>query len=732
MNKAFIELEHLLTDLNIGTMVFPDLQPKNNVKTQIVELSTHQYRLGLANLASKLNIKISILPSVTNYLKPVRLLQGIYFVLNTYYVRYPSPHIRHRQRPIIVVVNSKTLTELNHYIPCSFFIIPPIIFLNFDRTKVSTKKFPFIEILASPLEQVSLTIQVPDQYKRITYKEARHDLNNSLQAVIDTFIQGKVLMYKSLPDKIYHQEMYNFYRKHLNFYNIHKSECDCVLRSNSWYQCVQDQVRSYLPIYSPKHPPPGYNGRNFVRVAMKISPPNTIYLNGQNLQLHTNKSILITKQLLRNITGYYCEILKMILYDYDFEVVIQSDSVPFGNLDKKTGSLNGIVGLVEKEEFDIAIPISATMERSHHVNFLEYLSFDPLAMLFVDQVEQKFTLQSLFSVYEGLTANLWFLWFISLIIFSFVLSKLNEIEQNFNVYRLYIQMRSEQNYVGEVISPTFCKDLSIKYNVKNIPGKRILYRISRMSRLPKLLSFGKIFLYSIAKFTGANYGIDTKYFLSRFIMLLWWSLCTVVLICFTANTAAHATVKDKTVILKSFAELAERSDLVPMMFNQSSTHTIFKFSKEYPYPEVLAKAKLISNYEEMMYRVFYENGVFISAMDSIVYIANTYCGLKHLSIKSGYLGQGMAIPFDFLHSNVLSARILKLSESGVASRFRQQFWQKKSACKRLFPTKDYIISNTDNFFRNNIGYFISIIIGLIICLIILVIELFYFKFKNKH
>ncbi|PVD37584.1 hypothetical protein C0Q70_00180 [Pomacea canaliculata] len=310
----------------------------------------------------------------------------------------------------------------------------------------------------------------------------------------------------------------------------------------------------------------------------------------------------------------------------------------------KNGLWTGVIGMVLSGEADIGIgPISITSTRESVIDFTKPFMEDGLGIL---TKRPDSNAQSMFKMFTPLKPLVWCALVAAVIIASLSL------------------------YVIEKTSP---------FSSRNVNGN---------TQLGLLGSFWLIY----GSYVEQGGDPHPRSVSARCLVGFWWLFTILMSSTYTANLAAFLTVTIEGSPVNSLTELAESSDLRPLVKQGSNPYTLFQNADNPVYREVWYKMSNMpvvkSNLEAERY-VLHQHYAFITDASQLEYImlenCSSYALAKEIFNTGGF---GFVLPEKAPYLDVVNYNIMKMQEAGLIDKWKQIWWSSADSCDTNSRTSD--------------------------------------------
>ncbi|GFO40806.1 glutamate receptor ionotropic, kainate 2 [Plakobranchus ocellatus] len=332
-------------------------------------------------------------------------------------------------------------------------------------------------------------------------------------------------------------------------------------------------------------------------------------------------------------SGFCIDLLNEMAARLNFRYsIIEPPDRSYGSRDDHNHTWNGMVGMVLRKEVSLAIgPISITSDRKSVVDFTTPYVEEGVGII---TRRPGFGSKEMFRLFTPFKPSVW-MCLMGAVAGAAVL--------------LYVVNRA---------SP---------YQSQGSPS-------SSMYRLTMFTCFWSILASSMDQ--GSDYHPDSH--AARLVLGFWWVFIIILVSTYTANLAAVLTVTVYEKSINSLAELAEHSEIRPLIKPGTNLEMLFKTATNDVYQSIAKKLvispKVTSN-EEALVWVKTKNMAFITDRSQLEYAmlkdSETF-SLADEIFNSG--GLGFVVSKDAHFLDAFNLIIIKLRQSGILEGWRSRWW----------------------------------------------------------
>ncbi|KAL7014448.1 hypothetical protein ACKWTF_015934 [Chironomus riparius] len=386
-------------------------------------------------------------------------------------------------------------------------------------------------------------------------------------------------------------------------------------------------------------------------------------------------------------SGYAVDLIKRIQGNFQFKYYFQLvEDGKNGNFDAAKGEWNGLIGEILKNRADLAIAdITITCDRKKVVDFTTPFMNLGISILYTKPKPKE---KNLFSFFDPFTTDVWIytgLAYIFISILVFVLSRVNN--DDWESSHPCNQDPDEVESIWNILNCVWLMMGSIMGQGSDI--------------LPK----------------GSS---------TRIVTGLWWFFALIMLASYTANLAAFLTSDRLTSSINGAEDLAKQVKIKYGAVKEGSTARFFQFSNYSTYQRMWATMERNGDIfnpksnDEGVNKVEKDNGDYAFMMESVPmeYQTQRKCTLMQVGEWLDSKGYGIALPLESPYRKFFSTQILKLQESGVLAKLKEDWWRAPvgEECKPIeVPHDDLDIGNVG-------GVFLLLLGGCLVALLIAIIE----------
>ncbi|EDV28578.1 uncharacterized protein TRIADDRAFT_19383, partial [Trichoplax adhaerens] len=387
--------------------------------------------------------------------------------------------------------------------------------------------------------------------------------------------------------------------------------------------------------------------------------------------------------------GYCIDLLKLLVAELGFNFTISLEpSNIFGEL-LEDGNWDGMVGQLARREMDIAIaPLSITSFRQSVIDFTKPFMQSGLQLL----ISKPNRNADFFAFLRPFSPLVWILIALALIFVGVVM------------------------YLLDQYSP-----VDLDYG-NCFPGLR--------SRFGSTNSFW----FAIGSYLQQGVEAYPRSISGRLLATFYWFFVMVMVASYTANMAAFLTTSNLAVPVSSVQDLTKQSaidygtviDSEAMDFLKSSTETVYRNAWSHILEN--SKTSLLNSSLVGINKVRRSKGkyAFIWYYPELEYAAlRKPCDVMVVGSKFDLRGFGIGLQKNSPYRDVFTLAALKLQERGETEKLRAKWWDQQTQCP---PSTSSAADAVELGVNNVAGIFMVLGGALMLATILLIIELFMFKF----
>ncbi|KAI3384720.1 hypothetical protein SNEBB_007179 [Seison nebaliae] len=476
------------------------------------------------------------------------------------------------------------------------------------------------------------------------------------------------------------------------------------------------------------------------RISLMLGPPFCIWKGERDLV--TNQSLIVDSTTSHLADGFMYQIARLLVenLNHPSQITILPYRTYPGDENESGNKLIGTINRVLEEEIDLFCPITYTKSRGKYIPFVYSLMSESISILVYIHSNSK----DIFHILQGINSNLWICSILILLFLSALFFLVLLVEYNIrNHQRIYLSPEVKELIGKSINDPPIRRKCKLCLNF-------LLTKITfQVKYSQQFLVKRDIFSFFASNFCTANYGMKPDYIAGRMVLLFWWIFCLIFTISYTANLTSLFTLHNVEPPIKSMKDLAKNKQYTPISFEGSSVKNIFKAFHSKMYDELLDRMEYCNDTETILNRVRYKKRVLISDHHHIQELALEYCEFYEIFENVAPLELGCAINPSLKFRPLINKIFLKIDESGLSRLYRRKYLDKNPKKYKCVSYDERIIWNTavNNLKNTNFrkrhknqgpikfpqisGIFAIWLIGICLTLIVLLVEIFIFRYQNK-